>query len=279
MALNDNYKEEYLEQMKRSVILVDKSDAYKDYDDLRNALNKKLEITAGVHCYECESYLNKETGEIILFGGIDLDSDKELKEMFNRLSYLYMKKKSCKWNNDVARCIDIVLELGKLKDMEKAIVDEFGKKEGYRIIYELKSQMLEFEKENGFNFFTLDFKKFNALRKLDIMTPSKLITVTDKNNAEEELVTLIDIDGNEFIFEKCGQIAYENDIYFTFELKSEIEYIEYKVFTYRLESTVNGQVLLMEEDEKICDKVWETWEILTVQEQIAKNKKIIKKLE
>lgn len=279
MALQPNFRQELLDKYKKLVLILEKSRQYREildeYKVLKENINRKLFTTNSAYCKDCELYIDKSTGKIIQLGEFDLNNNLELKNMFNRLSELYIKQQTFGWKDDMAHCIEVILVSGKVRDIEKQIIAELGKDDGQQIINEIQFEVAKFEKSIGVEIYTHEVNKIIALNKLkNLHSVSSNLTITENNNVIEECITLENANNERFDFRKTGQYKYNDINYFELELLTNLEHArEYNFYIYRIEEINNIQNFIMEESDEIFYKVSDLIEIFKTQNEIQKNKK------
>lgn len=270
MSLSPNFKKEYKDFLKECLIIVDKSRKYdtisSDYNILKNKINEILE-DLDLLCNDCETCLDKKTGELKPNVEIILNSNSRLLEMIKELSKLYKNKLIYEielgWNDELKNHIDTVLAIANYRDMEKAIISEFGKSKGRYIVYEIKKDILKFEDEIGIYFYRYELEKLEALLKVEVLyLTSKELEITLRDNLKEENLILYNEKGENFKFKKNSQIKYQEKIYVELELLEEIK--APKLSYYLLEKTQSGQKFILEEDENICNYLWDRQDKLSI---------------
>lgn len=276
MSLRPDFKKELIEILKKSALIIDKSNKYKqtcnEYKALKEDLNTKLLTLNGAVCKDSECYINKQTGEFIPLSNIDINSNDKLIKMFKKLGSLYLQKQNFGWKDELSWSISVILDLAPLKDLEKEIFEHFGKTEGRKIINNAKIEICEFEKENGINIFTKEVENIKKLENLKYLyCENNELEITEENNLIEEIITLKTLNGKEIKFKKFGQLTFNNKIYLDFEIIEKFDYHEF--FLYIVEKTSNGLKFIMEEDDDIFDIVSEKFEKYTTETSIKNGKK------
>lgn len=276
MTLKPDFKNELLEILKKSSLLIDKSRKYQkvnnEYKTLRQSITKKLLDDNNIVCKDLENYIDKKTGDFSPFDNLDTSCDLELKTMFKNLKHLYLQKQEFGWKDDTDWSVNVILGLAPLKNLEKEIFSTFGNKEGRKIMNDAKIEVSKFEKENNINVFGDDIEKLNALDNILVLfSKTNDIKITKDNNLTEEIITLNTIDNESVLFKKLGQITFNNKIYLDLKIIESLNDQEY--FFYIVEQTTNGQKFVMEQDDDIYDKLLLKFEKFTTQTLINNKKK------
>lgn len=274
MALNPNFKEELLNELKKTSLLIDKSNRYKkvcdEYRLLKKSINEKLLSIDNAVCKDAECYINKQTGEFVPLDNLNLNSD--LENMFNTLGKLYLQKQEFGWKDEIDWSVKIILELAPLKDLEKEIFAHFKTKEAKKIFNDAKIEVSKFEKENGICVYTNDIEDLDALNKILVLYSGlNDIYISRDNNLIEEIITLYTIDNEPIKFKKYGQINYGNKIYLDLEIIEKLN--EQEFFIYVVEKENNNYKFTMEEDSDVFDEISELFERYTTKTLVNKNKK------
>jgi hypothetical protein len=267
MPLNENYREEYYELLKGFVLLEALIRRYealeKEYKELKAQINEKLEQAKSI-CSDCERLLDEETGELNENAQVIVGKDKALNESLLRLSELSAQKKQIEkesgFDDELYLKVVSVVAIGDYEKMEKRIIDELGKEQGERVIYEEKKKAAEFEKTVGVYFFGDAVERMEEWFEIKVLYPTDgEITLTKENNFLEQNLLLRNEQGLKIPFKKTAQTTYRGVIYL--ELISlqnrKIRGVNY----YTVEQTDNGQKLVLLEDEKLYETLYDLCEI------------------
>lgn len=282
MALNYNFKEEYIELLKETGLFIDKVDRYykanEEYKNLKKEIDKVLEKTIGAYCKDSERYINPITGEILSLGDIDFNKNTQLKNSLKKLANLLNLVKSFQWKNEVDCSVYTILELGKLKDFEKEILNEFGKKEGIKIIEECKMEILDFEKQNGIYVYTKDVERFLPYNNIKVLyAETKNLGINDVDNIKEEKVILSAKSGKLYEFLKTAKFTHQNNNYIVVELIEKIKMrSEDEYYIYKVENLDSGYSKLVMQEYDDFQLLGDIHEKLVVNTHIAKNKKRVR---
>jgi len=270
MPLNENYREEYYELLKGFVLLEALIQRYealeKEYKELRTQINEKLEQAKSV-CSDCERLLDKETGELNENAQAIVGKDKALNESLLRLSEVFAQKKQIEkesgFDDELYFKVVSVVAIGDYEKMEKQIIDELGKVQGERVIYEEKKKAVEFEKTLGVYFFADAVERMEELFKVrTLFSPSCEVLFADEDNLDEQTVVLYNAKGEKLTFDKFAQVRYRGTLYVELVIpeKTKIRALNY----YKVEETENGQKFTMEEDEAVFEELWALVDELSV---------------
>lgn len=269
MALNSNYREELIEKLKECAILADKSDKYKvacqNYNNLKKQLNSTLNNIDYAPFKDCESYLEyPDKLDVFEFNVKLLNSFQELKK-------LKLEIESYGWKNEITHSIAVSSAFGKLREMENEIKAEFGKKLAEQIIYEAKCEVLKFGYQMGLNFYEQDINKYEDsniyLNSIKVLHKRlNKVEITENDNLAEEIITLINSNGNYLTFKKLAQVTHKGEVYVDLKyLDKTKDEEDYEFYLYKVESKMDVQVFVLEEDDDITDELYEKIERLEIE--------------
>lgn len=278
MAIDNKLFQDLVESMKESVLAIDKSDRYfsacRNFEILRNDIEKRL-TEKGAIVTNPESYINKQTGEFLALGNMDLEKDRILKHMFSRFIKLYKEKESFGYKDELNSNVEAILRSSRFKDLEQEVYAKYGRVEGKKFVEDALLSLEDFERENGTNVFSEDIKYIKALNKIKTLyTSTTEVIITTSDNVIEDTLRLRNEDNEIFYFKKSGQVNYNGNIFLVLEPidKSACKY-QNEFYFYIVTSYLKGQKFVMHLDEDINDIVFDIYERLTTQTQIEKNRK------
>jgi hypothetical protein len=260
MSLDVNYKKIYMDKLKNSIDIMNKSIKYDNIKSkikrLKNDINESLKETEFEYDFNYSRFINKHTKEEIT-EEIELDLYTKLK--FLEFTKLTFELDTFNWKTKINKSFDIVLVLSEATDIEKEIIRQYGKDKGQDIIISMKRELLDYEKELGISYITKEVERYDILKKkmndLKILYSQNNI-ITNGDNVDDEMITLSNINGIEYSFRKTSQISYYDNVYICVERHLEINEYEYYLYRY------DNDKFVMENDEKIIDIIYDKEEKL-----------------
>ena len=273
-----SYKEHLLNALKESALLIAESEKYNnlcaDYKEVKKLLDEKLASINGAYIKNSESYIDSDTGKFIPLGDIESSLDSQTKFMFSRFALLAKQLKDAKWKDESSHSVDVILKLGKFKNLQKELINKYGKYEAENFINTVILEMEDFEKEHKINVYTKEIFYIKEKNKIKCLRPITPIEVTIGDNVINSTVELFNDFHQSFLMKKSGQVGYENEIYFVLELVDKSKCREEgEFYFYKVNSDNNYQQLVMNENEEVNDILYERYERLTTQTLIEENKK------
>ena len=145
--------------------------------------------------------------------------------------------------------------------MEKKIISEFGLDKGQLIILQIKTSVLEYEKEIGVSFFANQVQALGDLIRVKTLFPiANFVEVTPKSNLESVSFSVANKDGEVFNVAKTAQINFNGKVYFELEFLDDIRVR--KINFYLIEKVQSVLKLTLVEDEKLDKLLDREWEML-----------------
>ncbi len=269
MALSPNFKEEYYELLKKCTIIVNESHKYsavcEKYNSLIKEINRALEDTNSL-CVDAERLIDKSTGELKTDAKMVIGSNLKLQEMFDNLSKLFVEKQDFSkygWTDDLLDKLQVVVAIGNYEKLEKEILEAYGIGEGKKIIYAVKKEILKFEKEQGIpSFFDEMVESLETLFRLRTLFSIDRVVIKPEDN--DKIINgdllLANADGEIFHFKKSMQLCYSGAIYLELSLEEDLRIS--KLLYYKVVEGNNRQGFVLEENEKIYNKLFDKGEKL-----------------
>lgn len=273
MSLNINFKQNLLEEYKKSILILKKSSQYDEIftkiKSIIKNINLKLDLE-NIIMKDLNTFIDKTTKTKINNYHLDSIFNNEIKE----IEKLNIELNKFGWKDDLSRCIDVILTCTKYQEIEKEIYNTYDKEESKEIIYQIKKELVQFEKDLNINIFTKDVEKIDYLNSFKILYPKDHLVITKTNNIEEENLYFFNDNGEVFYFKKTSQIIEDNNIYFciTKTVDKNDDENQFEYYLYRLDKKENKQILIMIEDVEIYNKIFDKEERLITDYLIKKNR-------
>ena len=273
MSLNENFKQNLLEEYKKSILILKKSSQYDEIftkiKSIIKNINLKLDLE-NIIMKDLNTFIDKTTKTKINNYHLDSIFNNEIKE----IEKLNIELNKFGWKDDLSRCIDVILTCTKYQEIEKEIYKTYDKELSKEIIYQIKKELVQFEKDLNINIFTKDVEKIDYLNSFKILYPKDHLVITKTNNIEEENLYFFNDNGEVFYFKKTSQIIEDNNIYFcmTKTVDKNDDENQFEYYLYRLDKKENKQILIMIEDVEIYNKIFDKEERLITDYLIKKNR-------
>jgi formyltetrahydrofolate hydrolase len=201
-----SYKEDLLKALKESALLIAESEKYNnlysDYKEVKKLLDEKLTSIKGAYIKNSESYIDIKSGKFIPPSDIESSLDSQTKFMFSRFALLAKQLKNARWKDETSHSVDVILSLSKAKNLQKELINKYGKCEAENFINTVILEMEDFEKEHKINVYTKEIFFIKEKNKIKCLRPINAIEVTSSDNVINSTVELFNDFHQSFLMKK-----------------------------------------------------------------------------
>ena len=257
MSLPQNYREEYLNAMLHCLDGIKTEQEYtakmREYKALCEEINATLTATDAI-VTDAERLIDKNKRCVRKEAqslGLDVITMMSLERLAALFSECARLAASLGVENEVGVSIEILLRIAACEEWEKRIYAALGRDEAEKVIITVKRKAVSKEEELEIPFFAMGLERLESLRRIRVLCPvGGAVQLSGQTENLDTRLSVLDAHGKRMTLNLIASVVFAGKTYLELVCPESMK-IKRPLNYYRIDSTPDGVILTLVEDERL----------------------------